>query len=190
MIPQNTMSSIAINGPWLAPDDRGTSLLVDYERGGVALLDSSQGLMGYNWTCFVEGSDVSVQRDGQPPILLFSAVGITELVFTFDQNMRYCVAYMQDDVLKMRWFDSYAGGFVVTSFPGAFNPKLALDDKRSESLNTSDMILAYIRGSTIYWRQQRDRFTIEYVAREDLPSGMRMRTIGMSKNLRFQIELL
>jgi hypothetical protein len=190
VLPENRASTIGLGSQWISPDERTTSPLVDYERGGVALLDASQGLMGYTWRCWVEEAHVYVQRNGMPPVLLFSDLGITEMSFTFDQNMRYCVAYVQRDVMKMRWYDSYVAQFVTTTFPLAKNPRVALDDKRSASLGTSDMILAYIRNNTLYYRQQRDRFTIERALRTNIDPSMKLRNIGMGRNLRFQFELV
>jgi hypothetical protein len=190
MLPDNVVSSIAFGGLYMSPDDRVTSSLVDYDRGGVALLDASMGLLSHNWKCYVQGIDVFLQRDGQAPILIFQESMISEMTFTFDQNMRYCVAYIQSGTLKLRWFDPVAGNFVVSSFGSAVNPKITLDDKRNESLNTSDMILAYIQGNSLFYRQQRDRFLIERTLRTGLFPNTRLKNIGMNKNLRMQFELV
>ncbi len=190
MLPDNTFSSISVSDVLLSPDDRTTSALLDYERGGVALLDASEGLLGYTWRCFTAGSDVLVQRDGQAPIVLFQATDITELSFTFDQNMHYCIAYIQQGVMRMRWFDSAVNGFVVSDFGAAINPRLTLDDKRSEAAQTSDIILAYLKDTRLCYRQQRDRFLIEYTLRGGLFPGTRLGNVGMTKALRLQFELL
>ena len=190
MLPQNTASSIAIGGLYLPPDELVTSPLVDYERGGVALNNTSMGLMSHTWKCSVVGLDVWLQRDGAAAILLFQASMITEMSFTFDQNMNYCVAYIQQSVLKVRFYDPTVSNYVTVEFDQAVNPKLSLDDKRSVSLATSDMILGYIRNHTLYYRQQRDRFTIERTLRTNLFPNTRLKNIGMNKNLRLQFELV
>lgn len=189
MLPDNRASSISFGGIYLPPDDRVVSPLVDYERGGVALNDASEGLMGYNWKCFLDGEDVFLQRDDEAPVFIFTQAQISEISFCFDQNMHYCVSFIQEGVLKLRWFDSFVNNYVTTTFEQAINPRLTLDDKRSESLQTSDIILAYIRGRTLYYRQQRDRFDIERALRTDLFPGARLRNIGMNKNWRVQFEL-
>lgn len=190
MLPDNTHSSIAFGANYLAPDDRVTTPLVDWERGGIALNDASQGLLVRNWRCWLNYIDVMLQAEGGSPVLLFQEVGITELAFCFDQNMRYSVAFVQAGVLKLRWYDSSVGAFVTSVFDEAVNPKLALDDKRATQIAQSDMILAYIRGSTLYYRQQRDRFLVERVLRTDLYPNTKLKNIGMSKNLRLQFELV
>lgn len=190
MLPDNITSSIGFGGLYLLPDDRGSMPLIDHERGGVSLLDASQGLLSHNWKCYVTGSDVFLQRDGLAPNFIFQIPMISEISFTFDQNMRYCIVYIQQDVMKLHWFDSVVGDFVTTTFHQATTPKIALDDKRTESLQKSDMILAYIRGASLFYRQQRDRFLIERPLRTGLFPNSRLKNIGMNKNLRMQFELV
>lgn len=189
MLPQNTYSSIAIPGQFLNPDDRVNSSLVDYEQGGVALNNATQGLMSYTWKCFMEGSTVLLQREGAAEITLFSTDGITELALAFDQNMQYSVAYVQNGILKLRWYDSLVANYITTVFSDARNPCLTLDDKRQTQTGNSDVLLAYIRGTTLYYRQQRDRYSVERTLRTGLFASTILNKIGMSANYRVQFEL-
>lgn len=190
MLPENTHSSIAFGGVYLPPDERVTSPLVDFESGGMALLDASAGHFARTWKCWVQGLDVWLQAEGGVAEVLFQEVRITAVALCFDQNMRWAVAYTQDGILKLRWYDSVAGDHIVSTFAEGVNPKLALDDKRAAFSINSDIILAYIRGSTLYYRQQRDRFEIERVLRENLYPNTKLKSIGMNKNLRLQFELV
>lgn len=191
MLPKNTHSAIAMPSLYLQPDDRVVTPFSDYELGGVALNDASRGLMVKVWHCWVDQFTVWLQAegDGTEPIMLFQEFDLTEISFCFDQNMRYCVAYVQGGVMKLRWWDSIASAYVTTVFTAARTPKLAMDDKRYTQLNKSDMILAYIRDNKLCYRQQRDRFQNERVLRDDLYAGTRLKNIGMGKNLRMQFEL-
>lgn len=192
MLPNNTPSVISLQGSFLAPDERVTSPLIDYERGGIALNDATQGLMVRNWRCWMEGSIfVRLQAEGDPVThTLFEDDQIEALSFCFDQNMRWAVAYTQAGILKLRWFDSMLGDYTVTVFDAAKNPKLAMDDKRTAHSSSNDMILAYIRNSTLFYRQQRDRFSTERALKNNLYAGTRLKNIGMGDNLRFQFELV
>lgn len=191
MLPDNTNSTIPISGLLLPPDDRKTTVYSDWELGGVALNDASQGLMVRNWRCWLEHPIyVRLQAEGSPVVHdLFEEDSIHELAFCFDQNMRWAVAYSLPDVTKLRWYDSFVAQYVTTEFPLVTSPKLTMDDKRPMHLDTSDMIFAYIRESTLYYRQQRDRFTIERPLRENLFPGARIKNIGMNDKLRLQFEL-
>lgn len=191
MLPDNTYSTVPVSGLFLSPDDYVTTPLVDYEIGGVELLDASQGLMRRIWKCWLQNDlQVMLQGDGGEPVLLFEAPQITELALCFDQNMRWSVGYVQQGVLKLNWYDSSVSDRVVTVFADAANPKMALDDKRESQLINSDMILAYIRGNALYYRQQRDRFLIERLLRSNLFPGTKLKGIGMSNALRLQFELV
>lgn len=191
MLPENTYSSVPVGGLFLTPDERITSPLIDWERGGVDLLDASQGMDVQNWTCYTgDQYNVFVKPENGVPTLLFQDNGIEALSFCFDQNMRWSVAYIKQGILTLRWFDSSSNGRVVSEFGPAQNPKMTLDDKRTFNILNSDMLLAYIRGSSLYYRQQRDRFQIEYTLRTGLFPNTKLKNIGMADNFRVQFELV
>lgn len=190
MLPDNTNSSIALPGLFLSPDSWITTPLSDFEYGGVALNDASQGLMVKVWHCWLDQYNVWIQAEDGEPVLLFQEVNLTEISLCFDQNMRWSVAYIQEGILKLRWYDSLVAGYVTTVFTEARTPKLSLDDKRPMHLDTSDMILAYMRGTSLYYRQQRERFAVERLLRDNLYPNTKLKNIGMSNKLRLQFELV
>lgn len=188
-LPGNVPSSIPLAGLYLPPDDRVTTGAEDFEDGGVAVQDRSQGLSGHTWRIWVDGLDVNLQREGAAATVLFQASGITEVALAFDQSMRPSVAYTVGGTLYLRWYDSVASAYVTTAFGAGKNPRLALDDKRLSQITRSDVIFAYLRNGGLYYRQQRDRYGVEYTLRTGIGAGIRLRNIGMSMNLRMQFEL-
>lgn len=191
MLPDNTYSTIPIPGLWTVPDDRVTTPIVDYERGGIALNNTSQGLRAKNWKAWLDDQKVMVQGEGDAfSTQLFEENQITELALAFDQNMRWSIGYVAAGILKLRWYDSNVNAYVISTFAEARNPKMALDDKRPLADQTSDIIFAYIRGNSLYYRQQRDRFTIERLLKDELFPGTKLKNIGLNKNLRMQFELV
>lgn len=191
MLPENTYSTIPLAGLYLPPDDLVITPLVDYEDGGVGIQDASQGLMGYTWRCWLDNQlDIKLQRVGLPAITLFQQTDVTELALAFDQNMRWAVAYIHEGILKLRWYDTTASGYVTTVFAASKNPKLALDDKRVRQSSNSDIIMAYIRDNNLCYRQQRERFTVERILRANMFPNTKLKNIGMSRNLRLQFELV
>lgn len=189
-LPGNTASALAIASRFLYPDNLVTGPMEDWEDGGVDIQDATQGLMGYRWRCWVDGINVKAQRDGAAEVTLFSAAGISSISLAFDQAMRPHVAYTIAGQMYLRWYDSVAVAYVTTNFGMARNPRLALDDKRPEQLNTNDVILAYIRDNSLFYRQQRDRFAVERLLRPGLPDYTILRNIGMGDNLRMHFELV
>jgi hypothetical protein len=69
------------------------------------------------------------------------------------------------------------------------SPRLTLDDKRSSQFGNSDVMFGYMRGQSLCYRQQRDRYTIERVLRTDLPEDIRLKNIGMMSNWRLKFNL-
>lgn len=194
MIPENSLSAQPMDSVYLTPDNFGIGPLIDYEQGGIALNDASQGLNVRPWSCFIgeNGSDVVLQAEDDPPVTIFTQNGIEALSFCFDQNMRPCVAYVIGVTVYLRWFDSVPSAYVTTNFGSAIrDPRVCLDDKRDTQFALkSDIIFAYLKGDSLCFRQQRDRFNVEYVLETGLSTNIRLKNVGMTKGLRLQFELL
>lgn len=195
-LPNNAASSVGVSDLMLPPDDQVTTPLEDFERGGIAVNNPSAGLNARDWRCFVDetnGADVYLQPAGGVAVLIFSVPGVTAVTFTFDQQMRPAVVYRLGSSVLLRWFDPTQNSFVTTNYGDLKDPKLSFDDKRiTQVADRGDIIFAYLRqiGGTLglYYRQQRDRFNIEYTLRTGLPVNTRLRAVGMNRNLRMQFE--
>lgn len=187
MIPNQILSSIPVPRPYIERVNDPNFPLVDYEMGGVALNDPSQGLSVKEWTIYLVGDDVTVSAEGVTPTVLFSGANITELSLTFDQNMQPVVAYVQAAEARLYWFDSAIPGFTSTVIPGAISPRVALDEKRPLLILSSDVILGYVKDDNLYFRAQRDRYLIEYLLKTDVNATLV--TVGMTTNYRFKFKL-
>lgn len=191
-LPSNQMSSAPVASLFMAPDNRlRLSLLADYELGGVALFDASQGLMVQVWEVrVVGGTTIQVKPEASvtwTDVTTDSA--ITEVALAFDQNMRPTVAYVAGGVAKLYWFDTVAVNFVTTTFAGCSSPVVTMDDKRVLQSTANDVLFFYFRAGSIYYRQQRDRFTVER-SLGAVPVGgfTRFKRWGMGEALRLQLE--
>jgi hypothetical protein len=185
------------------------STVLDYETGGVAIADSSQGLAVQTWrgrllsdtTTLTTRSihtytgmvHIVLDVPDSPtisPFVVSSASGIKAFSFTFDQLMRPVVSFIQDNHAKLYWYDSSVEAFVVTDFgSGVTSPKVTLDDKRATQVSSSDVIFAYVENSNLYFRAQRDRFTVPYLLRIGIAALLK---VGMTANyrLKFQCDAL
>lgn len=190
MIPENRESSWPMNALYLAPDnDPGINLLVDYERGGIDVNDPSEGLRVKPWQFYFDGDGIFCTAEDVVPFLILETTGVTELSGSFDQNMRPCVAYMKDNECHLNWWDTWTSSRQDDVFVEQRSPRLTLDDKRSSQFGNSDVIFGYMRGQSLCYRQQRDRYTIERVLRTDLPEDIRLKNIGMMSNWRLKFNL-
>ena len=192
-LPQQVLSSQVFSAPFFAPRDRRTAqqLLVDYEEGGIALNDTSQGLQYQVWTGQVDANGhfiLSPASGGQVTVL--TVPNVTEWSFTFDQNMNPFFTWTDGTGASwFYWFDPVGNAFVTTQLPaGSANCRCSLDDKRKVNQSSSDILLSYIRAGALYLRQQRDRYAIEYQLSTAL-TGKRQVQAGLNTILRYQFEI-
>lgn len=158
--------------------------LVAREMGGVALNDTSQGLLVKPWRCrYIEG-DFVVDAQDVEPTTIFSAEGVTEFDLAFDQNMNPFLAFVQDGTAKFRWFDPLAADYVITTMASdVVTPKCSLDDKRRFNIGNSDIILSYVRSGSLYYRTQRERYEVERLVTGGVKA---LRQAGMNTANQFQ----
>lgn len=195
MIPMGRLSSVVVSAEYVSPDNvEPTSKLIDYELGGVALNDPSGGLQDRIWTCTCDGEtgDVYLEAPGIASTKIFTAPNTTEISLAFDQNMRPFFAYVQDGQAKYRWYDTVLGANRISLLgPTDRSPRCCLDDKRpyQTAQGSGDIILAYRRGEGgLYYRQQRDRFEVEYELTTTAP-GKNLLRVGMNAIYRLQFLL-
>ncbi|WP_173911037.1 hypothetical protein [Acinetobacter sp. Marseille-Q1618] len=158
--------------------------LIDYEWGGVDLLDTSQGLQVKIWTCFYDGNWICVQS-GDILHRLIQVEHVTALSLAFDFNMHPTIAYISDFKMYLYWYDTAQGKQITTEYGLDYlNPQLSLDDHRLHQSGNADIIFAYLKNGNLYYRQQRDRFLIERLLQQDIE--VELKQIGMNNKNRFQ----
>jgi hypothetical protein len=184
MMPSGGLSSQVIDSAFVGARSQEVSSVIDYEDGGAALNDASQGLQVRAWRGRLIGNDVILDADGVAPTVIYTESGITEISFSFDQNMRPVLAFVRDGLPFLRWFDGSLNQTVNYLLPvDAITPRVTLDDKRATQIGVSDVIVAYVRGGNLCTRIQRDRFLIEYVY---APVETGLIKIGMNTKDRLQ----
>lgn len=174
-IPGRSLTPTPIWAPYLAPmnTDNFISQTTDVKLGGIAISDGSQGLQVQNWFLNVTNvglstSAVTLTDSSGNLTNLFSAPGITWARLAFDQNMRPVVNFLGSLGSGYYWFDPTIPGITITYFAPATNIGkvcCSMDDNRAIEVNAglSDVIMAYVANNNLCYRQQRDRYTIEYV---------------------------
>lgn len=188
MIPGNQLTTAPFESPFIYQDSRSANLLIDYEQGGVALNDASQGLDVKLWTLEYIEPNVTLSASGVSPTVLFSRFNISEVSLAFDQNMRPFVAFVESGQAKFWWYDSTIPAAVFTNLQvDAVSPKCTLDDKRPFQSSLNDILLIYKRGLKVCMRVQRDRYATEYVLKDGVTQ--KLDAIGMGLNYRLQIRL-
>lgn len=186
-LPQNVLSTTPVPAQFRYPRNVPRAALVDYEYGGVALQDPSQGLRYQVWKCEYIEEQVVLSAPEVTAAPLITVPNIVELSFTFDQNMNPFVAYeLANGDAKFYWFDSTIPGFTTTTLPAdSASPRCALDDNRALEIPISDILLAYVRAGSLYFRMQRERFLTEHELSDSI-GGSRLLQIGLNEQLRMQ----
>lgn len=188
-MPDNSLSTSGYYAAFLVPDK--VDPLIDFEWGGVDLLDSSQGLMVKVWKCFYEDNWIKITDD---TIIhdLINIANVKSLSLAFDFNMHATVTYVVENDLLIRetflyWYDTLIGQQVTTNYGAEYlYPQLSLDDHRLRQSANADIIFAYIKGGNLCYRQQRDRYNTERILYENLPEDAELKQIGMNTINRFQ----
>lgn len=177
MLPDNVLSMSAIQSDFLTGNR--ADQLIDYEMGGVAIGNTSQGFQK-QWSCIYEDGAIKAGYDDNFQTLL-TVSDVTALSLAFDINMRPLIAYVVNNQCYLWWYDSSQSAQVITEWGDYAFPQLSLDDKRSSQSANADVIFSYIKNNTLYMRIQRERFQIEH----KLAKAKRLIQIGMMTNFRF-----
>lgn len=191
-LPENVLSTTAVPSAFIGARAVVYPGLVDYMDGGVAIQDPSRGLDFQVWAAAVKSNFVEdwieLSAPNTPAFTVYTGIGITEVSLSFDQNMQPAIAFVEAGTAKLTWYDTTVAEMVVTEIPGnVSNPRVALDDIRPSQSAVSDIILAYLKDGALYYRQQRDRYTIERTL-DPGPWSALIRT-GMGSNYRFQFQV-
>lgn len=191
MLPDQVLSTEALPGQFIFPRNAPVQPLVSYEYGGIALNDGTSGLRHQVWKGeYLEGAIV-LSAPSVAPAAILTLEDVIAFQFTFDRNMNPFVTYELDgsDGAFYYWFDSTVPGFVTSELPdGSRTPRCAHDDNRDLQSTASDIILAYCRGTSLYFRAQRERYLTEHLLSAEIGASSLIQ-IGMNDVLRFQFQL-
>lgn len=197
MLPEARLSTTPVIAQFKSADALARGRLQDFEQGGIAIGDPTQGLEVQAWEIGLLGNAVRVRPEGGAWTTIFTASDVTSLSLTFDQNMNPTVAFTAGGVCKLRWYDPTPAveDWVITSYPGTRDIRICLDDKREGLRDLSDILVFYLKDApsvqpqSLYMRLQRDRYGVEYNL-GSLPVGTKnLDAVGMAKNHRLRVNL-
>ena len=197
-IPQGRLSTVPVVGSVGDPDNRSFYALESYERGPIAIEDTTEGLRYQNWTLTWDSGTtlftVTPETTGAP-VPLFTVADIEYFTFTFDQSGRISFTWSTSASSFLYWYDTALGQTVTTDLGAdVITPALLLDDKRETQNQANDMLLWYTKeelgGGSYELLQllQRERFLTEHSEATGLAQQY-IYNIGMGNNLRVHITL-
>lgn len=160
--------------------------------GPVSLNDASEKLNNKFWAAYYDGNTNDISLDdlsGGVTTILNEPLGVKVIRLAFDQNANDTYAWITEtDVLKLRWFDTNLSSDVVVTIGTAQDVTLTMDMKNQPSSPRSDILMFYLRSGAIYYRQQRDKYLIEYAT--PATNVARLLDSGIRKDYRFQVRYI
>ena len=196
-IRQDRLSDIPYPEEYETPDERSrATALLDYEKGPIALNDSSAGMQYQDWALeFNSGNfTVTAETSGYSGIVL-SGQDAIQCSLCFDQNAHVMLAWVDSSYNgNIYWFDIFTGQFEILIFETPVTSvALTLDDKRPREVGVNDMLLWYTLPTIVageydlYHRLQRDRFLTAYPMKS--ATYPYIKKCGMNHGLRVQLTL-
>lgn len=188
MLPDNgVLSTQNLPSEYIVPMRQ--SNYMSYSKGGVAIGNTSKGLMYQNWRCGYDGEYIVLYTEDDVANRVLVAENVDHISFTFDQNMNPFILYDVGGVTYQYWYDSVAGAQVVTELGTDYRyAQCTLDDPRPEFTGESDIIVAYLKpNGDLCYRVQRERYLTEHVVTTGL-TGRRLTQIGITRNYRFRFR--
>jgi hypothetical protein len=190
-IPDDRLSTSLQPAPFLYWDAVRWEPYTAHAQGGIALQDPSQGLEVQLWRAFYRGTTVWLQavQTGEEALLVDTGERSRYLSLAFNQNMDWHLTWEDAEGAKMRWWDTAQNGYATWVEPGARGPGICLDEHRSWNVLRSDVLFFYLKGSKLYYRQQRERFSVERELGDVPENALAVGRVGMMTNLRVGIEI-
>lgn len=190
VIPDERLSTTTVARQFWFPRNIPRQSQIDYEYGGVDINDATQGRRVKVWKGeYIEGF-VTLSAADVAPVPFLEVADLFDFAFTFDSNMNPFIAYeLLNGTARFYWFDSTIPGYTTTTLPsGSKTVRCAIDDNRDLQTGASDIILAYCRAGSLYFRAQRERYLEEHLLSNAVGTSGLIQ-IGMNKGLRFQFQL-
>lgn len=194
-MPGNVLVEPFEPSPFKPPDDvPRVPLTQDFEKGGTALNDPSQGLQVRDWRFFYTSATNEVlvrPADGSGvDSVLFTRTGVIEVSGSFDQNMNPAVTFIDGTGAWLWFFDTTLGTMTFLALPvGVRTPFVTMDDKRAIANTYNDILLFYVLDTNLCYRQQRNRFQVERILYSFNGPQVDILRVGMNLGLRVQIEV-
>lgn len=163
-IPLGAFTPTPVISPYLPPltDDYNPTTMRC--TGGVAINDGTQGREVQFWTVAYDGTNINVSDSGGTIRFQLAVAGVLSVSLAFDSNMAVALGYMRADGAYCYFFNGQANQYQTVHVAGVTSCRIAVDKTSAFFSGQSDVIFAYVSsgGTLVHWRQQRDRYAIEY----------------------------
>lgn len=158
--------------------------LVDFEQGGIALNNGSQGTDVQLWSGIYTGGDFVLSAPSAAPTSVWSRPGVIRFGFSFDQNMQPVIAYEDAAGAHVRFFGNNGQFDIQDLEAGATNVCISADDNRSFNTVNRNVILGYNVGNSLNARVQLESYRTPHVLDGAFPYALT--ACGPGTNYRYR----
>jgi hypothetical protein len=188
MIPANTFTVAPEVADFKPPYDNAYTPLHHVAPGGVAVSDPSLGREYQNWEVTYTGGNIIVNPVGGATAFTLAVANVQSVSLAFDNNMGLAIAWkLTSGDAQLYYYDTLTFTYATRSFPDVTSCRICVDDSRDVYTTNSDVIFAYTKAGVLYYRQQRDRYDVEYTIGSTTKF---LRRFGPSLVNRLQFELV
>jgi hypothetical protein len=158
-------------------------------RGSLELGVGDTGINAGDWTGRVDAGVLVITSPLGVETSVISVGVIESITFAFDRTMRPTVCWNTKlNGAYLYWFNSLSAAYETLHLPTVRNAMVAHDDTRDWSSASSDVLLAYQVEDLVCYRQQRDRYQIEYVIAVGIEKP-NIKKFGMCTDLHVRVKL-
>ena len=172
--------------PFLPPGDESYDPLVEATTGGTALGSGTAGRQVQRWTASYELGKISVSDETGFIALQLPVAGVLAVSLAFNNNMDVAIAYQKATGSYLYYYDTISASYQTFQVLGTDSCRTGVDDPRLFNNAASDVIFAYTKLGVLYYRQQRDRYLVEYTVG---PAKGILKRVGPNVGYRFQFHL-
>lgn len=186
MIPGGDFTAVPDVGTYMPPLNEPYQPLYQKVWGGVALNDGSQGRMVQYWIVEYDGSNINVYPEGGSVEFSLPQANVDSVSLGFDASMNPIIGWQYQTTANIYFYNGTVDEYQTLSITGTTSSRVFLDDPRDFYEADSDVMIAYTKNNMLYYRQQRENYTVE---REIGETFNLLRKAGLSLKNRLQFEL-
>lgn len=162
-LPLGIITPEPVYAPFLAPlQDWEYDPFQEMVIGGTAIGDGAAGREVQNWVISYASGVIEVSPENGAPQFSLAVEDVLTVSLGFDSNMAVAIAYQTAAGANFYYFSAILNAYTTLTVAGATSCRSSVDDPRLFDSGASDVIFAYVLDEVLYYRQQRDRYTIQY----------------------------
>ena len=186
MIPLNTFTPDPELGDFLPPNDNDYYPLFQVVRGGTEIGNNSAGRDIQDWQVYYQQGIIHIKPSSGDVVFTLSVNNVLSVSLAFDTAMRIVLTWTTPLGAKLYFYDTLTLDYIIVDYDEVTSSRVTVDKIDTWYNSSSDVLFLYIKNNNLYYRQQRDRYEIEYLIGE---ANGYIKRAGLTKLNRFQIDI-